>query len=114
MQSLPVVLLAGERLCVLGRHQVNHVLREVELPAGGQRVLAVLLVAGQPARLLAVQETRVVQDAFDPDVLAFFQQVVVFVLVLQSHAGNRCSLLRLIVDKCYFFEAYSAHFKIGC
>lgn len=84
MQPLPVVLLAGECLCILSRYQVNHVRGEVVLAAGCQRVLAVLLVTGEAACLQAVEETRVVRDAFDPDVLPFFQQMVVFVVVLQK------------------------------
>lgn len=93
VQSLLVVLVAGEGLGILSRHQMNHVWGEVVLPAGRQRVLAVLLVAGQPPRLQAVQETRVLQYAFDPNVLPFLQQVVVFVVVLQRHRSNSWSLL---------------------
>lgn len=92
MQSLPVVLLAGEGLRVLSRHQVNHVWAEVVLAAGRQRILAILLVAGQPARVQAVQETRVIRDAFDSNVLPFFQQVAVFVVVLQKNRRYTCSL----------------------
>ncbi|KAG7227926.1 hypothetical protein INR49_013720 [Caranx melampygus] len=74
VQLLPVVLIAGQGLGVLSRHQMNHVWGEVVLTAGCQRILAVLLVAGQPARLQAVQETWVVQDAFGTDVFSLLQQ----------------------------------------
>lgn len=84
MQPLPVVLLAGECLCILSRHQVNHIRGEVVLAAGCQRVLAVLLVASEAACLQAVEETRIVRDASDPDVFPFIQQVVVLVVVLQK------------------------------
>lgn len=87
MQPLPVVLIAGQGLGVLSRHQVNHVRGQVVLAAGRQRVLAVLLVAGQAARLQAVQEKWVVQDAFDTNVFSFVQQVVVFVFVLWRDTG---------------------------
>lgn len=85
MESLPVVLLAGQGLSVPGRHQVNHVRGELVLAAGHQRALFILLVTGQPAGLQAVQETRVVRDASDPDVLPFLLQVGVFIVVLQKN-----------------------------
>lgn len=84
MQFLPVVLLTGQGLSVLSRHQMDHVWREMVLPAGSQRVLTILLVAGQPTCLQAVQEMWIVQDASDANVFSFIQQVVVFVLVLQK------------------------------
>lgn len=83
MQPLPVVLLTGQGLSVLGRHQVHHVRGELVLAADGQRVLPVLLIAGQPAGLQAVQQTWVIRDALDPDVLPLVLQVVVFIVVLQ-------------------------------
>lgn len=78
----PVVLLAGQGLSVPGRHQVHHIWGELVLATDGQRVPLVLLIAGQPAGLQAVQQTRVVRDALDPDVLPLVLQVVVFIVVL--------------------------------
>lgn len=89
VQPLPVVLLAGQGLSVLGRHQVHHVGGELVLATDGQRVPLVLLLAGQPAGLQAVQQTRVVRDALDPDVLPLVLQVAVFVVVLQRFREDR-------------------------
>lgn len=89
VQFLPVVLIAGEGLRVLGRHQMYGLRREVVLAAGHQGVLSVLLVAGQSACMQAVQETRVIGDASEADVLPFILQVVVFVVVLQKEK-KRC------------------------
>lgn len=60
VQFSPVVLIAGEGLRVLGRHQMYRLRREVVLATGHQRVLSVLLVAGQSACVQAVQETWVI------------------------------------------------------
>lgn len=83
MKPLPVVLIAGQGLGIPRRHQMNHVWGEVVLTAGCHCVLAVFLVASQPACLPAVLEAWVVRNAFDTNVFSFFQQVVVFVIVLQ-------------------------------
>lgn len=100
VQLLPVVLFAGQGLSVLGRHQVHHVRGELVLTADGQRVPLVLLLAGQPAGLQAVQQARVVRDALDPDVLALVLQVVVFVVVLQriKKEGMVCVLKRRLIS----------------
>lgn len=60
VQFLPVVLLAGEGLRILGRHQMYHIRGEVVLATGHQGILSVLLVAGQAASVQAVQEMWVI------------------------------------------------------
>lgn len=49
VQFPPVVLIAGERLHVLGRHQMYRLWCEVVLATSHQGSLSVLLVAGQSA-----------------------------------------------------------------
>lgn len=85
VQLCPVVLIAGQRLRVFSRHQVDHIRGQVVPAAGGQRIPAVLLVAGQPAGLQAVQQVGVLCDAPDADVFPLLQQVVVLILVLQRN-----------------------------
>lgn len=90
VQPGPVVLITGQGLGVFSCHQVNHVGSQVVLATGCQGILAVLLVACQPTRVETLEKTWVVQDAFDPDVFTFFQQVAVFVIVLQAKVKENC------------------------
>lgn len=111
MESLPVVLLAGQGLSVPGRHQVNHVRGELVLATGHQRPLFILLVTGQPAGLQAVEETRVVRDTSDPDVLPFLLQVGVFIVVLQKYRRMDLFVAYFLLSVSCFYVCYISYIQ---